>query len=98
MLWHAVFFDNNLVDTLLRRYITFILLIILLTVAFIFGSQNDQSLTLNYLIARTEMSVAQAVSLFTVIGIAIGLLLALLGKLLRAVKSDRTGLSKKVSP
>jgi putative membrane protein len=98
MLWHAVFFDNILVDTVLGRYITFILLIILLTVAFIFGSQNDQSLTLNYLIARAEMSVAQAVSLFTVIGIAIGLLLALLGKLLRVVKSDRKALSKKVSP
>jgi len=97
MLWHAFFFDNILVDTHLRRYITFILLIILLTVAFIFGSQNDQSLTLNYLIARAEMSVAQAVSLFTVIGIAIGLLLALLGKLLRAVKTDRTRISKKVS-
>jgi len=97
MLWHAVFFDNILVEPVLRRYITFILLIILLTVAFIFGSQNDQSLTLNYLIARAEMSVAQAVSLFTVIGIAIGLLLALLGKLLRAVKTDRTRISKKVS-
>jgi len=97
MLWHAVFFDNILVDTHLRRYITFILLIILLTIAFIFGSQNDQSLTLNYLIARAEMSVAQAVSLFTVIGIAIGLLLALFGKLLRAVKTDRTRISKKVS-
>ncbi|NQZ79790.1 MAG: DUF1049 domain-containing protein [Colwellia sp.] len=98
MLWHAVFFDNILVESPLRRYITLILLLVLLTIAFIFGSQNEQTLTLNYLIARAEMSVAQAVSLFTVIGIAIGLLLALLGKLLRAVKSDRSNVSKKVSP
>jgi len=85
------------VDNLLRHYITLILLIILLTIAFIFGSQNDQMLTLNYLIARTEISVAQAVSLFTVIGIAIGLLLALFGRLLSAVKSNQTRASKKVS-
>jgi len=97
MLWHAVFFDNILVGSPLRRYITLILLLILLTIAFIFGSQNEQTLTLNYLIARAEMSVAQAVSLFTVIGIAIGLLLALLGKLLRAVKPNRTNVPKKVS-
>jgi len=97
MLWHAVFFDNILVEPPLRRYITLILLLILLTIAFIFGSQNEQTLTLNYLIAKAEMSVAQAVSLFTVIGIAIGLLLALLGKLLRAVKSGRTNVPKKVS-
>ena len=91
-------FDNILVESPLRRYITLILLLVLLTIAFIFGSQIEQTLTLNYLIARAEMSVAQAVSLFTVIGIAIGLLLALLGKLLRAVKSDRSNVSKKVSP
>jgi len=85
------------VDILLRHYITLILLIIFLTIAFIFGSQNDQMLTLNYLIARTEISVAQAVSLFTVIGIVIGLLLALFGRLLSAVKSNQTRSSKKVS-
>ena len=81
----------------MRLYITLIFLFLILGVAFIFGSQNEQTLTLNYLIARAEMSVAQAVSLFTVIGIAIGLLLALLGKLLRAVKPNRTNVPKKVS-
>ena len=74
---------------IVRLYITLLCLIVLLAIAFIFGSQNEQSLTLNYLIARAEMTVAQAVSLFTVIGILIGLLLSLMWKLLRMVKPKR---------
>lgn len=62
----------------------------LLVVAFIFGSQNVQPITLNYMIAKSEMTVAHAVSLFTVIGIFIGLLLSLLWKLLRVVKPKKT--------
>jgi len=62
------------------------ILLLLLAVAFIFGSQNDQIITLNYLIARTEMSVAMAVSLFTFIGILIGIFLMLMWKFSRVVK------------
>jgi len=62
------------------------MLIILLTIAFIFGSQNDQVITLNYLIARIDISVAMAVSLFTVIGIFIGILMMLMWKFSRVVK------------
>jgi len=61
-------------------------MVIILLVAFIFGSQNDQVITLNYLIAKTQMSVATAVSLFTVLGIMLGLLFSLLWKLARAMK------------
>nr|WP_221435130.1 lipopolysaccharide assembly protein LapA domain-containing protein [Thalassotalea piscium] len=61
----------------------------MLIVAFIFGSQNDQSLTLNYLIARTEMTVAAAVSLFTTLGFFLGLLFALLWKLVRRIKPKK---------
>ena len=35
-----------------------LIVIILLAFAFIFGSQNPQTITLNYLIARSELSVA----------------------------------------
>ncbi len=70
----------------MRVYITLILMLMLLLVAFIFGSQNNQLITLNYLIARTEISVAAAVSLFTVIGFFLGLLFAILWKLVRALK------------
>ena len=47
------------------------------------------------MIAKTEMSVAQAVSLFTVIGIVIGFLLSLLGRLIKAVKPKKAPLQDK---
>lgn len=79
----------------MRIYITLFLILFLLFVAFIFGSQNEQTFTLNYMIAKTEMSVAQAVSLFTVIGIVIGFLLSLLGRLIKAVKPKKAPLQDK---
>ncbi len=73
----------------MRIYLTLIFVFILMAIAFIFGSQNSQMLTLNYLIARVELSVATAVSLFTLIGFLLGLLVALLWKLLTVIKPKR---------
>ncbi|MBA6224868.1 DUF1049 domain-containing protein [Colwellia sp. MB02u-18] len=73
----------------MRLYITVILFLILLAIAFVFGSQNDQVLTLNYLIAKTNLSVAAAVSLFTSIGFVLGLLFALFWKLLGMIKTSK---------
>lgn len=70
----------------MRLYITVILLVVLLITAFIFGSQNNQLITLNYMIAKTEISVAAAVSLFTSIGFFLGLLAVMLFKLLKVIK------------
>jgi len=69
-----------------RLYLTLFLIFCLLVVAFIFGSQNEQLLTLNYLIARTQMTVAAAVSLFTGLGFILGLLVTLLWRLIRKGK------------
>ncbi|XQW86625.1 lipopolysaccharide assembly protein LapA domain-containing protein [Thalassotalea piscium] len=74
----------------MRLYLTLIVIILLLVVAFIFGSQNEQTLTLNYLIARTEITVAAAVSLFTVIGFLLGLLFAFMWSLIRRVKPKKS--------
>jgi len=74
----------------LRLYLTVILFLIFLAIAFVFGSQNDQMVTLNYLIARIDLSVATAVSLFTVLGFALGILFCLLWKLLNVVKPKNT--------
>lgn len=74
----------------MRLYITVILLVVLLLIAFIFGSQNDQLITLNYMIAKTEISVAAAVSLFTSIGFFLGLLAVMLFKLLKIIKPKKT--------
>ncbi len=62
-------------------------MIALFIVAFIFGSQNNQEITINYMIAKTNITVAEAVTIFTLIGISIGLMLALLWKFTRAIKS-----------
>lgn len=70
----------------MRLYITIFFILILLAIAFIFGSQNDQSFTLNYLIARTEMTVAAAVSLFTGLGFLLGLLVTILWRIVRKSK------------
>ena len=74
----------------MRLYITVILFLILLAIAFVFGSQNDQVLSLNYLIAKTNLSVAAAVSLFTSIGFVLGLLFALFWKLLGMIKTTKS--------
>lgn len=73
-----------------RLYITVLFLIVLLTIAFIFGSQNNQLFTLNYLIAKADISVAAAVSLFTTIGFVLGLLTAVLFRIVKSLKSKST--------
>ncbi|GAW96772.1 MULTISPECIES: lipopolysaccharide assembly protein LapA domain-containing protein [Colwellia] len=70
----------------MRLYTTLFFILVLLTVAFIFGSQNEQLLTLNYLIARTELTVAAAVSLFTGLGFFLGLLVTILWRIVRKSK------------
>ncbi len=70
----------------MRLYFTLFFILVLLAVAFIFGSQNDQLLTLNYLIARTEITVAAAVSLFTGLGFMLGLLVTILWRIVRKSK------------
>jgi putative membrane protein len=54
-------------------YFSSFILFVLLVIAFVFGIQNDQTITLNYIVARIDISVAAAVSIFTVIGFIMGL-------------------------
>ena len=70
----------------MRIYFTLLLVLILLAIAFVFGSQNEQMISLNYLLARIELSVAAAVSLFTAIGFVLGLLATILWRLVRKGK------------
>ena len=73
----------------MRIYFTLFLVLILLAIAFVFGSQNEQMITLSYLVAKVELSIAAAVSLFTFIGFVIGLLVTLLWRLIRKGKKSR---------
>lgn len=73
----------------MRLYITLILFLFFLMIAFIFGSQNEQLISLNYLIARTEISVAAAVSLFTAIGFVLGVLFSISWRLMRLLRKRK---------
>ena len=70
----------------MRIYFTFFLVLTLLAIAFVFGSQNEQMISLNYLIAKVDLSIAAAVSLFTAIGFVLGLLATLLWRMIRKGK------------
>ena len=74
----------------MRVNITFFLILILLAIAFFFGSQNNQFITLNYLIARTEITVAAAVSIFTGLGFLLGMLVTLFWLLIRQSRKALT--------
>jgi len=71
-----------------RIYLTIFLVLTLLIIAFIFGSQNGQIISLNYLVAKVDLSIAAAVSLFTAIGFLLGLLSTLLWRLIRKGKKS----------
>lgn len=72
----------------MRFYFTLLLVLILLAIAFVFGSQNEEVISLNYLIARVELSIATAVSLFTAMGFVLGLLATILWRLIRKGKKS----------
>lgn len=76
----------EILGVIVRVYILIFLLIFLLTVAFVFGSQNNQLVTLNYLIAKTEIPMATAVSIFIAIGFLLGLITSLLFRLYRSIQ------------
>lgn len=80
------FFFVDKKENLMRLVITLLILFALLVIAFAFGSQNNGMITLNYFIARTEMSIASAVSLFTFIGFLLGIFTTVLWRLLSRMK------------
>lgn len=70
----------------MRMYFSSFILFALLVIAFVFGIQNDQTITLNYIVARIDISVAAAVSIFTVIGFIMGLLSTIIWRIIRKSK------------
>lgn len=73
----------------MKLYFTLFVLFALLALAFILGSQNDQIITINYLIARADIPVAMAVSIFTVLGFFLGLFSVLFVRLLKPFKRSK---------
>lgn len=80
------FFLYFLRQNIVRLYFTLFLLLLFISIAFVFGSQNNQTITLNYLIARSDMTVAEAVSIFSALGFIIGILVTIVWRLIRKGK------------
>ena len=80
----------------MRFYLMLFSVIILIALAFVFGTQNNQIISLNYLIARVELSVAQAVSLFTLLGFMLGVFMTLLWRVKRAIINRKVNKTKKI--
>jgi len=74
----------------LKLYLTLFIVFILLLLAFVFGSQNEQVITVNYVVAKADMPVAMAVSIFTTLGFLLGLFTVLLWKLIKPFKRKPT--------
>ena len=76
----------------MKLYLSVLVLFVFLAIAFVFGSQNEQIIELNYIIARSNISVAMAVSIFTFIGFIIGVFAMLSFSISRKIKrfKDKT--------
>ncbi len=73
----------------MKIYLSLFVMIVLLVTAFVFGSQNTDTIMLNYLIAQSEMTIARAVSIFTLLGFFFGIIFCLLWRLVSSVRSHR---------
>jgi len=62
----------------LKGIITLLVIVFLLVMAFAIGSQNETLVTVNYLIAQSELRMSTLIAVTLSIGILIGLLMMLL--------------------
>ena len=59
----------------LKRMISFIVILFLLLVALVVGSQNDAVITVNYVIAQADIRISTLIAIVLAMGILIGFLL-----------------------
>lgn len=62
----------------MKGIITLLVIVFLLALAFAVGSQNETIVTVNYLIAQSELRMSTLIAITLTIGILIGLLMMLL--------------------
>ncbi|OFC68654.1 lipopolysaccharide assembly protein LapA domain-containing protein [Alteromonas confluentis] len=62
----------------MKGIITLLVIVFLLVMAFAIGSQNETLVTVNYLIAQSELRMSTLIAVTLSIGILIGLLMMLL--------------------
>lgn len=63
---------------MLKGILTFLIILVLLSIAFVIGSQNEAQVTVNYLIAQANLRLSTLIAITSSIGVGIGILIMLL--------------------
>ena len=61
----------------MKGLVFFLCIIVLLVLAVAVGSQNDAVISVNYLIAKTEMTIASLIAIAVGVGVVVGVLAVL---------------------
>jgi len=61
----------------LKGIVSFLIILALLTVAFVIGSQNEEVVTVNYLIAQANIRLSTLIAISLSIGVIVGILIML---------------------
>ena len=62
---------------MLKGIVSFLIILALLTVAFVIGSQNEEVVTVNYLIAQANIRLSTLIAISLSIGVIVGILIML---------------------
>jgi len=62
----------------LKGILTFLIILALLLIAFVIGSQNEAQVTVNYLIAQANIRLSTLIAITLSIGVVVGILIMLL--------------------
>ncbi len=62
---------------MLKGIVSFLIILVLLAVAFVIGSQNEGMVTVNYLIAQANIRLSTLIAISLSIGVIVGILIML---------------------
>ena len=62
---------------MLKGILSFLIVLALLTLAFVVGSQNETQITVNYLIAQANITISTLIAITLSVGVVIGILIML---------------------
>ncbi len=74
----------------MKGIISLIIIVVLLALAFAIGTQNEAVVTVNYLIAQSDIRVSTLIAVSLTVGVIIGLLIMLANWLALRVKLSAT--------
>lgn len=62
---------------MLKGILTFLVILMLLAIAFVVGSQNETQISVNYLIAQAELRISTLIAITLSLGVLVGVLIML---------------------